>query len=78
MVLENKNIIKVRVFSAKTLTKEELNKIKNGLKNRYKDNQIEIKNVIKPELIAGYRVVVNNEAIDLSLKNSLDQLKKSL
>ena len=78
MVLENKNIIKVRVFSAKTLTKEELNKIKNGLKNRYKDNQIEIKNVIKPELIAGYRVVINNEAIDLSLKNSLDQLKKSL
>ena len=78
MVLENKNIVKVRVFSAKTLTKEELNKIKNGLKNRYKDQTIEIKNVIDEELIAGYRVVVNNEAIDMSLKNSLEQLKKSL
>ena len=57
---------------------KELNKIKNGLKNRYKDQTIEIKNVIDEELIAGYRVVVNNEAIDMSLKNSLEQLKKSL
>ncbi len=78
MVLENKNIVKVRVYSANKLTKEELNTIKNGLKNRYKDREIEIKNKIDEELIAGYRVVVNNEAIDLSLKNSLEQLKKSL
>lgn len=78
MVLENKNIVKVKVFSATALSKKELEIIKSTLDKRYKDKTVEIKNIVDDGLIAGYRVVVNNEAIELNIKNSLEQLKKSL
>lgn len=78
MVLENKNIVKVKVFSALALTKKEMDVLDTSLEMKYKGKQVEIKNVIDNNLIAGYRVVVNNEAIELNLKNSLDQMKKSL
>ena len=78
MVLEKKNIVKVKVFSANTLTKKEIEVLHTTLDKRYKGKKIEIKNLIDDKLIAGYRVVINNEAIELNTKNSLEQMKKSL
>ena len=49
-----------------------------ALETRYKNKKIEAENIINPELIGGIRVLVNNESVDLSLKNSLSKLKESI
>ena len=77
-VLFDKDTIRVKVYSAKELTDKELKDISKSLAIRFNNKKLAINNIVNPELIGGVRVVCNHEAIDLSLKASLDKLKESL
>lgn len=78
IVLENNDILRVEVFSAKTLSIAEIDHLTNSLRKKYTGKKIEVENIVKPELIGGIQIVSNGEALDISLKNSLDKLRESL
>lgn len=78
LVLTDRNIVKAKIFSAYDLSEDQMNDIIKALEVRYKDKKIEAENIINPELIGGVTVLVNNESVDLSLKNSLNKLKESI
>ena len=77
-VLSDKNIIKAQVFSASELNDKQLSDVIKALEAKYNNKKIEVENIINPELIGGLRILVNNESVDLSLKNSLTKLMESI
>ena len=77
LLLEYDNIVQVRLISATELTKAELAKYKMTLEEKY-GKTVEIKNKIKPELIGGIQVIVNDESLDASVIHALNMLKESI
>lgn len=77
-VLEETNSLKVSIVSTVKLDKKTIDPIKLKLKERYKGKNLVITNVIDESLIGGIKVIVNNEALDLSLKDYLKRLKDSI
>ena len=77
-VLEETNSIKASVISAVKLNDRIMKIAKERLQQRYKGKNIIVTNVIDESLIGGFKVEVNNEALDLSLKEYLNRLKDSI
>ena len=48
------------------------------LKLKFIDKELEVKNMVNPDLIGGIQIVYNGESIDMSLKSTLERLKESL
>lgn len=78
LVSEYQNIIEVKLVSATELTKTQMNKYKQRLEEKYIGKTIEIVNIIKPELIGGMQVIVDDEALDASVIHTLNMLKESI
>lgn len=78
LVLEDSNSINASIISAYKLNAKALNEIEVLLEKRYEGKNLILNNIIDESLIGGIKVIVNNEALDLSLKNSLDRLKDSI
>ena len=78
LVLEESNSLNATVFSAYKLNDKALKSIEARIKEKYKGKKIVITNVIDETLIGGVKVEVNNEALDLSLKEFLNRLKDSI
>ena len=77
LLLEFENILQVKLISATELTKSQLAKYKATLEEKY-GKTIEIKNKVKPELIGGVQVIVNDESLDASVIHALNMLKESI
>lgn len=72
------NIIEVKLVSATELTKSQMNKYKQELEKKYIGKTIEVINIIKPELIGGIQVIIDDEALDASVIHTLNMLKESI
>jgi F-type H+-transporting ATPase subunit delta len=76
-IMRKKGIVKVDIFSAKKLEKNdiktiEINLASLGLKEYVLENQVD------PSLLKGYKMRWNNQIYDRSLKKQLDELKNTL
>lgn len=78
LLREKNSLVVVRVMSAKALTSEELNKITLALKEKYKNQEIKIKNIVDETLIAGIQIISQGESTDVTLKGSLSNLRELL
>ena len=78
LVRLNKNIVRIDIFSAKELTKAQMNGLVKTLETKYAGKELEIKNFVNPSLIGGIQIIANGESIDISLKSTLERLKESL
>ncbi len=78
LVRLNKNIVRIDIFSAKELSKKQMDNIVPALEAKYEGKELEIKNFVNPSLIGGIQVIANGESIDISLKSTLERLKESL
>ena len=78
LVRLNKNIVRIDIFSAKELSKAQMNNINSTLEAKYKGKKLEVKNFVNPSLIGGIQIIANGESIDMSLKSTLERLKESL
>ena len=78
LVRLNKNIVRIDIFSAKELTKSQMDGVVKTLEMKYRGKELEIKNFVNPSLIGGIQVIANGESIDISLKSTLERLKESL
>lgn len=74
---ETENIKNVYIQSAFHISKNLLNKIECILKNKYQFS-MKITVVIDRTLIGGLRIVIDNQIIDLSIKEQLKKLKHQL
>jgi F-type H+-transporting ATPase subunit delta len=70
-------IMKVVVFSKKSLTKTNLEKIKKKLKSTYQ-RRIELEEVIDETIIGGFKVEFEGNVIDETINKQLEDLKSSL
>ena len=77
LYLEFKGILRVRVFAAKNLTKDQLASIKTRLKEKLK-KEIEIDLLLDSKLLGGFKIVVGDQVYDFSLKAQLQKIKHSI
>lgn len=75
--LNSKNILDVELLMADELTPPALEKIKAKVANTL-NSACEIDVKVKPELIAGYTLIVNGKVFDSSIKGQLSSVKKNL
>jgi len=78
LVRLNKNIVRIDIFSAKELSKNQMDSLIKTLEAKYIGKELEIKNFVNPSLIGGIQIIANGESIDISLKSTLERLKESL
>jgi len=77
MKSNHNNVCVVEVETSYKLSTNQIQSLKDLLKNKYK-SEIEIEQIINADLLAGIKVKVNDEVIDLSLQNRFNQIKQQL
>lgn len=77
LYFEYKEIVKVKITSARELKKEQSEAIAQRLKSRFsKDIHYEVE--IDPGLIGGFKVQAGDVIYDFSVRNQLDKFKKQI
>ena len=74
---EERGILNGTVLSARSLSKEEIERIEEAMTVRM-NQKTELVNRIDSSLISGVRVVIGNEVIDGSMKSRIETLKNEL
>jgi len=74
----HKNILRATIKSAQKLSDEQLLMFKEKLKLRTGADDIHIKNIVDPKLIAGIQIKIGDTIIDANIKSKLIQLKQKL
>lgn len=69
-------IVEVQIESASELSETELKGIESAV-NRHFNKQTEITLTVKPQLIAGFILIVEGKIMDYSVSGQLSQIKKS-
>lgn len=77
MCNEAKKIKEGLVYSARPLTLEQVHQIEEAMENRI-HSKCELTNRIDERLISGFRVVIDNEVVDSSMKNRIASMKSEL
>ena len=71
------NIRVVEVESAHEVSADQLDSLTSLLKDKYQ-SEVKVKLSVNKALMAGLKIKSNNEVIDLTIKNRLDQMKQQL
>lgn len=78
IINKEKEIIVVKVISKEKLRDKLKHELSAFLKEKYKAKEIIIKELIDEKLIGGIRLEINDEVIDLSVKNKIKKLQEHL
>lgn len=70
--------INVVVKSSNKLEPGSLHEIKHWVTNHYKAKSVEVEEVIDPDIIGGIKIRIDNEIIDMSIQNQVNQLQAFL
>lgn len=71
-------IVTAKVLSVKGIEEGFRKDLINFLKERYRANVVEVEEESDDKILGGVRVEINNEVIDMTLKNQITQLQKHL
>ena len=77
LYFEYKEILKVKIISARELKKEQLETIAQRLNSRFKKN-IRYDVGIDPRLIGGFKIQVGDSIYDFSIQNQLDKFEQRI
>ena len=77
MKSDHNNVCIINIEASRELEPDQINTLKELFKKKY-NSDIEISQTINPDLLAGIKVKVNDEVIDLSLQNRFNQIKQQL
>lgn len=78
IINQEENRIVVKVSSVEVLDNKTKTNLEQILKKRYGAREIILKEVLDKKLLGGLKVEVNNEVIDLSIKNKIGKLQEYL
>ncbi len=70
--------VRMKVLTAKSLERQEKNKLENEIKKKYKAQIVLGEFFEKKELLGGTRIEVENEVFDNTYRNKLHELEKFL
>ncbi|MCE3254949.1 MAG: atpH [Rickettsiaceae bacterium] len=73
-----KKILEVEVFSAANLDSQNLQNLRAALEKKYAGKKIEIKQLIKKDILGGVQIKIGSTLFDASLKTQLQSLKNQL
>lgn len=74
----HKNIRQVKIYSVVRLTKQQQTRLKVKIQTYLEGVTLEIKNIVKPDLIAGLQIHIGDTIIEANIKNRINRLKSSL
>lgn len=74
LVKKDKNILQVELISAKKLREEQVEETLKVLKTRYPENEIEIAQSIKEDILGGVVIKIGSFVIDTSIKSQLQEI----
>ncbi|MBP6908489.1 MAG: F0F1 ATP synthase subunit delta [Candidatus Pacebacteria bacterium] len=78
-IIDTKNqTVRVKIESATPLTKKTLEELENTLQKRYDVKHVILEYTENKDHIGGIKITVGEEVIDLTLKNTLNQLENYL
>ena len=77
MKANHNNVRIVEVETSHKLKPAQIESLKLLFKNKY-ESDIEIEEIVNEQLLAGIRVKIDDEVIDLSLQNRFNQIKQQL
>lgn len=75
---EENHIYEVKVTSAAPLADGEEKRLKDFILNHLKGGTMEYSSAVDPDLIGGFVIKINNELLDASISNELNQLRLKL
>lgn len=78
IIYKKEGIVEVGVRSVKGLSNHAKHELKDGLEKRYHAKEIIWKEGIDESLLGGVRIEVDDEVIDLTLKNKVAKLQEHL
>ena len=77
MRARHKNVRIIEIETSHKLASGQIETLRNLFKNKYKSD-IEIEEIVNEDLLAGIKVKIDDEVIDLSLLNRFNQIKQQL
>ena len=77
MKASHNNVRLVEVETSHKLEPAQIESLKVLFQNKYQSD-IEIEEIVNDQLLAGIKVKINDEVIDLSLQNRFNQIKQQL
>ncbi|OGI89448.1 ATP synthase F1 subunit delta [Candidatus Nomurabacteria bacterium RIFCSPLOWO2_01_FULL_40_15] len=75
---DDKGIITAKISSARKLNRSAKTHLTHYLKKYYSAREVILNENVNEKLIGGLRVEVNNEVIDLTIKNKINKLEEHL
>jgi F-type H+-transporting ATPase subunit delta len=78
IINEEEGRIAVKVWSAEKLTEHTKKEIKHAVSKRYGNKEVVLEENLNEGLLGGFRIEVNDEVIDLTLKNRIEKLQEHL
>src|SRR3989338_4807758 len=74
----NKRVVKVKVSSSKKINEELKKDLEHFLKKRYEAREIVFNEHLDEKLLGGFKIEINDEVIDLTIKNKIRKLQEHL
>ena len=78
LVDKNEEVVRVKVSSRAKLEKGITDEIEDFIKKRYKAKNTVLEFNVNPKLLGGIKLEVEDEVIDMTLKNKVNRLKEFL
>ena len=78
IINKEKGVTLVKVYSAQKLEHKAKAHIVDNLKHRYSSKDIVLEEVLDEKLLGGMRLEIDDEVIDLTLKNKINKLQEYL
>ena len=75
---KHSNSVVVKVESASPLTDEQLENLKEKLKNELQLEKVELNNFVDESLLGGFKLTYNNKVVDASIKAKLSAIKAKI
>ena len=68
----------IKAESASPLTEEQLENLKEKIKNELQLENVEINNFVDESLLGGFKLTYNNKVVDASIKAKLNAIKAKI
>lgn len=78
IINDQENRIVAKIFSAKEIKETTNKELAQILIKRYSAKEIDLVEILDEKLLGGFKIKVNDEVIDLTLKNKISKLQEHL
>lgn len=78
IINEHEGVIEAKVYSSEKINEKTSSGLTQALIKRYSVREVRLVEILDKKLIGGLKIEVNNEIIDLTLKNRMKKLQEHL